>query len=243
MVRFIENIGEKGLEFFKFAILILSFIFKGVFKLFVPRTYIALDKNLFFEQFYFKVFKSLPFFIFTAVLLGFVLISATVGFAVNYNLQEQVGKLLVFFLINEFAPLFTLVFVLFKYELISYENFSNTQTDKVYTVKLLISAVSIPSMALLFSTICLASGYIISSLYLNLDLDTYKKLIVNAVTIADILTLLFKSLIFAFLSVGVPMFYFSAFCDKSKIISCFVKILKVLLLGVLSVEIIFFLIF
>ena len=129
------------------------------------------------------------------------------------------GDVLVLFVINEFSVFFTTIYFILSYSLSSEEKIQNMKKDKdkdkdkdnimneVYIPKIINAIFMTPLMALLFATIMLASGYVVTHFYLNIDLITYKSLIISSISLKNILILLSKSFIFGFISIFIPIYF------------------------------------
>lgn len=243
ILKFIENIGNKGIIYFMRTIDFFSFVIKITLYMFHLQTYSKKSINLLVEQIYLSSIKILPLFIFIAFVLGSALIMISVVFAIHYNLQNQIGMLLVSFIFNEFAPLFTTIMIIFHYSLrinsrICFENNSCNLFTSIYSPKLIGALIAIPTMTLLFVTIVLVSGYGILSWYLHIDMITYKNMIIDSITIKNTLILLTKGIIFGAISIIIPLYYIDKIGNNEthrdeKII----KIIKSLFLTLFIIEV------
>ena len=65
---------------------------------------------------------------------------------------------------------------------------------------------SVIALSILFAIIMLSSGYIFTLFYMNMDLNTYKYLLINAIEIQDIVVLFTKSLAFGFVIMLIPIY-------------------------------------
>lgn len=249
VVKFIENIGDRGINYFIRTIDFVSFMIRSIFYIFNPFSYTKLSFNTLIRQLYLSSIDLLPLIIFLAFILGSALFSIAIMFALNYNLQNSIGTLVVPFIINEFAPLFTTFFLVFHYSLGLYSKVVQLKDkgpevfSKVYVPKLISGLVSVPSISLIYATIMLISGYIVSYLYLNIDLETYRRLIVDAVMLENIFILLIKGLILGFISIIIPIYYAHK-DDFDKIDSAqrIIKVIGSLFITIFFAEILFLLI-
>lgn len=250
IIKFIHKLGGKGIDYYIRTIDFISFVFRCLFYMFHPRSYGKIGMNTLVNQLYLSSVNLLPLFILSALFLGSALIIIALVFAINYNLQEQIGTLLVSFVMNEFAPLFTTFFIILSYGLTLYskvtavKNRTEDMFSDIYAPKLISSLISVSSMSLLFATIMLASGYIVLSFYLNMDLSTYKRLIINAIMLENIFILLSKGMIFGFISVIIPIYYAhkvkQGMGDTTEYM---IKILGSLLISVFFTEVLLLLVF
>lgn len=158
------------------------------------------------------------------------------------------GKLLILFVINEFSPFFTAIFFVLVYSLSLQEKIhdmkkeQNVLGSKVYIPKLITGLFIVPLMALLFATIMIASGYIVSSLYLNIDFMTYKNMIITSINFKNILVLLIKGAIFGFICVFIPLYSGHIRKSASDVTRLVIKNLIIILSMLILVESLFILI-
>lgn len=212
-VRFIENIGDNVIKSSIGTYDFLRFFFTCLAQLFSPKSYSKRAIDFFIEQIYYSCIKHLFSFLFSALSLGSIFIVIAISFASNFGLLDQIGDLLVVFIINEFSPIFTAIFFILAYSISSHEKIQNIKKDKeniineIYVPKILNSLFMMPLMTLLFATIMIASGYVVSYFYLNINLATYKELIITSISFQNIFILLGKSFVFGFISIFVPIFF------------------------------------
>ena len=250
LTEFIENIGDRVINYSIGTYSFIKFLFKCIAYIFLPSTYTKATRDFLIEQIYLASIKHLFLFISFALFLGSILIVIAISFALNFNLVEQIGDLLVIFVINEFSPFFTSLFFIFAYSLSTEEKIQNIKKDKenliseIYIPKLITGLIFVPLMALLFATIMIISGYIVSTFYLNIDLLTYKNLIISSIALENILILLFKGSVFGFISIFIPIY----FADKKEkcivnVTGLIIKILIIILSMIFLTELLSILIF
>lgn len=211
-MNFVENIGDRMIKYSLSTYDFIIFFLKCLGNLFLLSNYSKSSRMFFVKQIYLSSIKNLYLFIFLALFLGSILIVVAISFAINFNLIDQIGDLLVLFVINLFSPFFTTLFFILVYSLSLQEKIQsikknkNDLSSKIYIPKLLNGLFIVPLMSLLFATIMIISGYIVSSIYLNIDFITYKNLIINSISFENILILLIKSSIFGFIAVLIPIY-------------------------------------
>ncbi len=206
-VKFIEYLGDRVIKYSLFTYDFIIFLFLCLWNIALPSNYGKASRIFFLKQIYLSAIKNLFSFIFLAIFLGSILIVIAISFAINFNLIEEIGNLLVLLVINEFSPFFTTLFFMFVYSLLLKEKIKKSfLNSKFYIPKLIIGLFIVPLMALFFATIMLLSGYIVSSLYLNIDFITYENLIISSISFKNILILLSKASIFGFISVLIPTY-------------------------------------
>lgn len=211
-IKFVENIGDRVIIYSLATYSFLVFLFRCLGNLFLLSNYNKASRISLFKQIYLSGIRNIFSFIFLAVFLGSILIVIAISFAISFGLVEQIGDLLVLFVINEFSPFFTTIFFVLIYSLSLQEKIRTIKKkneiipSEIYVPKLISGLFTVPLMALLFATIMLLSGYIVSSLYLNIDFLAYKNMIINSISFENILVLLFKSSIFGFIAVLIPIY-------------------------------------
>lgn len=247
---FVEDLGDAIIKYSVRTSDFLVFLFQCMRQMFLPSSYSRLSINFLIEQIYISSIKHIFSFVFSAIFLGSILIGIAISFSINFNLQEQIGDLLVLFVINEFSPFFTTIFFIFAYTLASAEKIQNIRNGKknlineIYIPKLINIIFMTPLMSLLFAIVMLASGYFISSFYLNIDLLTYKELIISSISFENILILFLKSFLFGFVSIIVPIYYgHKKEKDSLDVTGSIIKILIIILSMLLLIELLSILIF
>lgn len=240
MVSFIEKIGEKTIISAIKGYDYITFIFKGIFALFNFGVYTLSIREKIIEKTYRKTISILPLFLLLGFILGSIIIVIAVLFAINYNLQEQVGKIIVSFVANEFAPLFTTFYIFFHYGYSLFEKENNKQFIEDYLPKAISSIIAVSSMSLLLATIMLIGGYAVSSFLLKIDLSTYQSLIITGVELKNIILLLIKGMFFGFVSVIISSYYLESLDEQSKISTQkIVNIFALMLINIFIIEILF----
>ncbi|WP_072681180.1 ABC transporter permease [Arcobacter sp. LA11] len=211
-MNFVENVGNRVISYSLATYDFLVFFFKVIGNMFLPSNYGKSSRIFLVKQVYLSSIENLFSFIFLALFLGSIIIVIAISFALNFNLIDQIGDLLVLLVINEFSPFFTTLFFMFVYSLSLAEKIQNIKKErnslinKVYIPTLINGLFIVPLMALFFASIMLASGYIVSYLYLNIDFFTYKNLIINSIAFENIIVLLIKGSIFGFVTVLIPLY-------------------------------------
>lgn len=251
--KFIEYIGDRVIKHSLFTYDFIIFLLLCLWNIVLLRNYGKSSRIFFIKQIYLSAIKNLFSFIFLALFFGSILIVIAINFSIKFNLLGQIGDLLVLLLINEFSPFFTSLFFIFVYSLSIQDERSkskevekkkslNKLTSKLYIPQLLTGLIIVPLMSLLFASIMIVSGYIVSSLYLKIDFLTYNDLIINSISFENILILLIKSSIFGFICVLVPLY--SKYKKKKNydIIGLVIKNLIIILSMLILVELLFILV-
>ena len=247
-MSFIENIGSRVISSSLFTYDFFVFLFRCLGNMFLVRNYGKSSRIFLIKQIYLSSLENLFSFLFLALFFGSILIVIAISFAINFNLVDQIGNLLVLLIINEFSPFFTTLFFMFVYTLSLAQKVSSIKSDKAslnnkFYIPALINGIFIvPLMALLFATIMMISGYIVSSLYLNIDFFTYKNLIINSISFENIIVLLIKGMIFGFITVLIPLYSGQKKKNNHNLTKWIVKNLIIILSMLIFVELLFILI-
>jgi phospholipid/cholesterol/gamma-HCH transport system permease protein len=150
-------------------------------------------------------------------------------------------------MIDEFSPIFTTFFLMLNYSLYTHLVVANNQKEtnqtfsRVYLPKLIAGIVSVVSMSFIFATIMVLSGFVVSLLYLDIDLLTYKSLIINAIMVQDIVILLLKGIVFGYIISSIPIYYAQkSNQDNRNKIKYIIKTLIGIFMSILILEAIFY---
>jgi phospholipid/cholesterol/gamma-HCH transport system permease protein len=157
---------------------------------------------------------------------------------------EQIGVLLISFIVNEFSPIFTTLFFIFVYGLSIQEKTKleslNDKNDilNLYNAKLVNCIFLVPLMSFLFATLMILSACVVSIFFLDFSLETYKNLIINSIALENIFILLIKSSVSSLLTMLVPIFYANKLrqFNKNINVASSLKIFIIMLIILLSIE-------
>lgn len=243
-LKLLENTGDKTILSFKEGFSFIFFIFESILNILNPFSYNkTMFKNLILEIYESSIRRFLSF-LFLAVVLGSILILIAIIFAMKFNLVEQIGVILISFIVNEFSPIFTTLFFIIVYglsiqEKIKFENLEDKKDiANLYNAKLINCIFLVPLLSFLFATLMILSACVVSIFFLDLNLETYKNMIINSITLENIFILLIKSSISSFLTMLVPIFYASKLraYNKNINVASSLKIFIIMLIILLSIE-------
>jgi len=243
-LKLLENTGDKTILSFKEGFSFIFFIFESILNILNPFSYNkTMFKNLILEIYESSIRRFLSF-LFLAVVLGSILILIAIIFAMKFNLVEQIGVILISFIVNEFSPIFTTLFFIIVYglsiqEKIKFEKLEDKKDiANLYNAKLINCIFLVPLMAFLFATLMILSACVVSIFFLDLNLETYKNMIINSITLENIFILLIKSSISSFLTMLVPIFYANKLraYNKNINVASSLKIFIIMLIILLSIE-------
>jgi phospholipid/cholesterol/gamma-HCH transport system permease protein len=217
----IESVGAMTVSFFYSIYEALHFGVLCLMHAISPRSYHPAMRTVLVKQIYFTAVQILPLFIFIGMFFGSVIIGYVVSLAVDYSLEEEIGTILVSFVMHEFAPLFTVMLIALRSatainteiavmhvnnELSTLKAFGINVINYLFLPRILGGIISIILLSALFAVIMFASGYLFSSLFLHMGLGLYMHTIVQAIGVNDFLFLLGKSVAFGFFTTLIPIY-------------------------------------
>jgi phospholipid/cholesterol/gamma-HCH transport system permease protein len=221
VLRFLESIGDKTFAFFSSIYEALHFTALCLIHMVQPKSYNPAMRMVLTKQIYFTAVGIIPLFIFMAFLFGSVIVGVVIALATQYNLQSQIGSILISFVMNEFAPFFTALLISLRSgtavnteiavmnvnkELNTLQQYEIDLIDYLFLPRIISGIISVTSLSVLFAIIMLSSGYVFTLFYMNMDIHTYKNLLINAITFNDLLILVAKSIAFGFVTMLIPIY-------------------------------------
>lgn len=213
ILRFIEKIGDKTINIFKEFYLALEFSILCLLHMINPQSYNSVMRRSLVRQIYYTSITILPTFTLIAFLFGSIVIGTIISIATKYSLQVEIGSIIVNFVINEFSPIFTALFISFHSSILiskklAHINFENEVDviDNIVLPRIISGILSTLMLSILFSIIIIISAYIFISLFMGIDFHSYKQLLFDAFEINNIVILFFKSIIFGFLTMFIPIY-------------------------------------
>ena len=231
VLRFIENIGDKTINFFSSFYQGLFFSLSVILNICNPKNYDAKTQKNLVTKIYHSSIVIIPHFVSIAFVFGSIIIGTLILLATEYSMQDKIGSIIVTFVLNEFSALFTVLFITLR--------FSKTETTQEGVLSSVVSGiVSVLTLSLLFALVMISSGYIFTFFFMGMDLHTYKYLIFNAIEIQNIVVLLVKSTIFGFIATVIPIYSATQNIKKNRNIAkilisiFFIEIISLLILKV-----------
>lgn len=221
IVKTVENIGAKTISALQSIIGILSFTVLCIVGIFLPGSYNAAMRSVLIKQIYFTTVEILPLFIVMSLLFGTVVIGVVVALAVEYGLQEEIGTIIIKFVVDEFAPFFTALLISLRSsaavnteiavmkvnkELSTLEKYGIDLVSYLFIPRIISGVVSLISLTSLFALIMLFAGYVFVVFYMHFDLYSYKMLLLNAIEPKDLGLLFFKAAAFGFVTMLIPIY-------------------------------------
>jgi phospholipid/cholesterol/gamma-HCH transport system permease protein len=221
MLKFIESIGDKTINSFSSIIEALQFTLICFIHMIKPKSYNPAMRMVLTKQIYFTAVTIIPLFMMMAFLFGSIIIGVVISLATEYSLQDKIGSIIITFVLDEFSPFFTALLISLRSgtavnteiavmnvnkELNTLKEYKIDLIDYLFLPRIISGVISVTSLSILFAIIMLSSGYIFTLFYMNMDLHTYKYLLLDAIEIKDFLILLFKSMAFGFVIMIIPIY-------------------------------------
>ncbi len=223
IIKFVESIGGKTLSSISTFYDTLNFTFISILHILNPKSYNKIVRKALIEQIYFMVIKIIPMFMIMALFFGSVIISSIIILATKYGLQNQIGSMIISFIVVEVAPFFTALLMSLRLGTAINTKIAvmnvNGKLKEVSESKIdLINYLVVPRiisgiigalfLSMLFVFIALNSGYLLTIMYMDMTMDmyTYKLLLINAIEVNDIVLLMVKAIIFGFILIIIPIY-------------------------------------
>ena len=221
IIKFIENIGNMTIVMLYAIYEALKFTLLCLIHLVNPNSYNSAMRMVLVKQIYFTAVTILPVFIAMATLFGSIIIGAVIMVATKYSLQNEIGSIIITFVIDEFAPFFTAFLIALRSgtavnteiavmnvnkELNTLREYNIDLIDYLFLPRIISGVLSVTFLALLFALIMLGSGYIFTMFYMHMDWHSYKYLLSSAIEVEDLVVLLLKSISFGFVIMLIPIY-------------------------------------
>lgn len=212
-LTFIEAIGAKTINALSSFYNLIAFATLCLMHMIYPLSYTQKMRTSLVKQVYHTSITIAPIYSIIAFVFGSVIIGIFISLATKFNLQLQLGSLIVNFVVNEFSPIFTALFIALRSgtlinKKLSLVNLNDEENfiDTLVLPRLISGMLSTLSLSILLSLIMLISGYIFIFFYMGMDLHTYKQLLYDAFNISNVITLFFKSLALGFIVMLIPIY-------------------------------------
>ncbi|MDH4944809.1 ABC transporter permease [Sulfurimonas sp. C5] len=221
MKSFVKYIGEKTINAINALNEILYFSFMCAVGMFLPSSYNPAMRTVLIKQIYFTAIEILPLFTILSIIFGTIVVGVVISVAVEYGLQEQMGSIIIKFVVEEFAPLFTALLISLRSsaavnaeiavmkvnkELNTLNEYKIDLVSYLFIPRIISGILSLTALTSLFAIIMLSAGYVFVFFYMHFDLYSYKMLLLNAIEIKDLLILLFKGIAFGFMTMLIPIY-------------------------------------
>ncbi len=221
LIAFFKYIGGWGLSFWKELSQALYFSRLCILHLFLPSSYHPAMRSVLLKQIYFTVVEILPFFLFIGFLFGSLTVGYVIALAIEYGLKEQIGPMLIGFVFNEFAPIFTAILIALRSgaavnteiavmqvsgELDTLKRFDIGLIDYLFLPRIISGIISTVTLAVLFAIIMLIGGYLFTLTFTGMDLHTYLNTLLVSVEVSNLFYLIGKSAAFGFVIMLIPIY-------------------------------------
>lgn len=221
VIKFVQSIGSKTIDSMSSFYEFLRFFAICLAHMSNPNSYSVAMRMVLTKQIYFTAVQIIPFFTMMAIFFGSIIIGVVIALATEYNLQESFGSIIITFVIDEFAPFFTALLISLRSgtavnteiavmkvnkELNTLHEYKIDLIDYLFLPRIISGIISVTSLSIVFALIMLSSGYVFTLFYMNMDLHTYKSLLINAIEVQDILVLLFKGVAFGVVVMLIPIY-------------------------------------
>jgi len=221
ILRFVESIGDKTINMVVEFLEATKFIFLCITHMLTPSSYNPAMRMVLTKQIYFTSVGILPLFSMMAMFFGSIIIGIVIVLATQYNLEDNIGSIIINFVMDEFSPFFTALLISLRSgtainteiavmnvnkELNTLRKYKIDLIDYLFLPRIISGMISVTSLSIVFAIIMLSSGYIFTLFYMNMDLHTYKNLLLGAVEIKDVVVLVLKGLAFGFVITLIPIY-------------------------------------
>ncbi|MEA2091648.1 MAG: ABC transporter permease [Campylobacterota bacterium] len=221
ILRFIESIGDKTIYMISSLYEALKFTSICLIQMVQPSSYNPAMRMVLTKQIYFTAVGIIPLFTAMAILFGSVIIGIVIALATEYSLQDEIGSIIITFVIDEFSPFFTALLISLRSstavnteiavmnvnkELNTLKEYKIDLISYLFLPRIISGMISVTSLSILFAIIMLSSGYLFTLFYMNMDFHTYKYILINAIEVKDLVVLLVKSMAFGFVTMLIPIY-------------------------------------
>lgn len=186
-----------------------------------PRNYNPANRKVLIKQIYYVALEILPAFIILSILFGAIIMGFLVSKAIEYNLKEYIGQLIVQAVLVELTPFMIALIISFRTglrvgaktaimkvnsELNTLRMFDIDVVNYLVMPRAVGNMLGFLSLVFLSSVIMVASGYVFLFLNMGMDIKLFLSTIISAITLKDIFLFVIKSMIYGFIIVTIPSF-------------------------------------
>ena len=220
-IGFLNSIGDKTIKIFLSMYKAVEFTLICLIHMFNPRSYTSEVRTVLTKQIYHTSIGMLPLFMFLAIFFGTIFIGVIIYLATLYNLEDNIGSIIVIFAIKEFSPFFVALLIVFRSsatinaeiaimkinkEIQMLKESKVDLIDYLYLPRILSGVVSVTALSTLFVLIMLLGGYLFTLFYMNMDFHTYKNILISAIGFEDFAVLILKAAAFGFVIMIIPVY-------------------------------------
>ncbi len=220
-MQFVENIGFATLRFLNIFYESFYFTYQCLIKLFKKNAYNSATKDILVKQIYFTSVEILPLLVLIGTLFGGIITALIVNLAFEYGLKDHIGTLLINIIVNEFAPLATVVIIALRSgaaisteiavmkvsnELNTLKAFDINIIEYLFLPRIISGIISVVLLSFVLGIIMLFSGYLYLLFFFETGLDLYLRTIVHTIDLNDFALLFIKSIFFGFFVTLIPIY-------------------------------------
>ncbi len=174
-MQFVENIGFATLRFLNIFYESFYFTYQCLIKLFKKNSYNSATKDILVKQIYFTSVETLPLLLLIGTIFGSIITALIVNLAFEYGLKDHIGTLIINIIVNEFAPLATVVIIALRSgaaisteiavmkvsnELNTLKAFDINIIEYLFLPRIISGIISVVLLSFVLSIIMLFSGYL-----------------------------------------------------------------------------------
>ncbi len=218
---FVERLGLKTIHILNILYESLYFTYQCLFRLLRRKSYNSATNEILIKQIYFTAVQVLPLLSFIGLILGVILIALIIHLALEYGLQDHAGTLVTTLVLNEFAPLMTVLLIALRSgaainteiavmkvsnELNTLKAFHIGLIEYLFLPRLISGVISVTLLASFLGIVMLVSGYLYLLLFFETGLELYIRTLVHAISLSDIIMFFTKTLLFGFFATLIPIY-------------------------------------
>lgn len=221
MLVFVERLGHKAIDVLSILYEALYFTYQCLFKMVQRKSYNSATRDILIKQIYFTAVEALTSLSFIGLIFGVIIVALIVHLALDFGLKDHIGGLIVSLVLNEFAPLMTVLFIALRSgaainteiavmkvsnELNTLKAFHIDIIEYLFLPRLIAGVISLVLLTSFLGIIMLFSGYLYLLLFFETGSDLFLRTVVHAISLNDILIFFTKALLFGFFVTLIPIY-------------------------------------
>lgn len=172
-------------------------------------------------QIFFTAYQLLNFFVILSAVFGSIFIGIVFQTVKSIGLVQYLGNIIMGVVVLEFSPLITVVLLALRsssavnseiavmkvnHEIDALESFGIDPVVYLFLPRIISFIISVTVLSSLFAIIVLFSGFAFSSAIFGMSLGIFTDMIVNSVTVFDIILFYIKTIVFGFFISVIPLY-------------------------------------
>ena len=221
MLVLMERLGHRTIYVLSILYEALYFTYQCLFKMIQRKSYNSATRDILIKQIYFTSVEALLSLSFIGVIFGVIIIALIVHLAMDFGLKDHIGSLIITLVLNEFAPLMTVLFIALRSgaainteiavmkvsnELNTLKAFHINIIEYLFLPRIIAGVISLILLSSLLSIIMLFSGYLYLLVFFETGSDLFIRTLVHAMSFNDILLFFTKALLFGFFVTLIPIY-------------------------------------